>query len=54
MKKKDGCVRIISGDSDWMNEIRSLKTDKKQQKNFKFDETTQRIYLSKFLRLFEK
>lgn len=54
LEKKDGFLRIISGDSDWMNEIRSLKTDKKQQKNFKFDETTQRIYLSKFLRLFEK
>ncbi|MBP6091543.1 MAG: hypothetical protein KA521_09835, partial [Crocinitomicaceae bacterium] len=53
IEKKDGFLRILSTDSEFMNDIRSLKTDKKQHKNFKFDETTQQIYLGKFLRLFE-
>ena len=52
-EKKDGFLRVISGDVDLMNDIRSLKSDKKQHKNFKFDAATQQIYLSKFLRLFE-
>jgi hypothetical protein len=52
-EKKDGFFRVISGDVDLMNDIRSLKSDKKQHKNFKFDAATQQIYLSKFLRLFE-
>jgi hypothetical protein len=52
-EKKDGFLRVISGDVDLMNDIRSLKSDKKQHKNFKFDATSQQIYLSKFLRLFE-
>lgn len=53
MLKKDGDMRIISGDEEFVAAIDAIKEDKRKSKNFKYETTTQRIYLSKFLRLFE-
>ncbi len=53
MVKKDGEMRIISGDEEFTKAIDAIKEDKRKLKNFKYETTTQRIYLSKFLRLFE-
>jgi hypothetical protein len=53
MVKKDGNMRIISGDEEFTKAIDAIKEDKRKSKNFLYETTTQRIYLSKFLRLFE-
>lgn len=53
MSKKDGDMRIISDDADFNASATAMKEDKRKTKNFKFEASTQRIYLSKFLRLFE-
>jgi hypothetical protein len=53
MVKKDGTMRVISGDTDFMSAIDAIKEDKRKLKNFKYETSTQKIYLSKFLRLFE-
>ena len=54
MVKKDGTMKIITDDQDFSNAILSIKEEKRKTKNFYFEATTQSIYLSKFLRLFEK
>lgn len=52
MEKKDGLMRIISGDGEFTTALTEMKDDKRKYKTFKYEATTQRIYLSKFLRLF--
>jgi hypothetical protein len=52
MNKKDGDMRIISGDPDFNAAVNDMKEEKRKTKNFKFEASTQRVYLSKFLRLF--
>jgi len=54
MNRKDGEMRIISGDKDFNDAIAAIKEEKRKTKNFKYEITTQRIYLSKFLNLFER
>jgi hypothetical protein len=54
MNKKDGEMRIISGDKDFSDAVTAIKEEKRKTKNFKYELTTQRIYLSKFLALFER
>lgn len=54
MTKKDGDLRIISGDKDFTSAVSGIKEDKRKTKNFKYEITNQQVYLSKFLRLFEK
>jgi len=53
MVKKDGDMRIISGDAEFTAAIDAIKEDKRKSKNFKYETSTQGIYRSKFLRLFE-
>lgn len=52
MNKKDGEMRIISNDSDLNAAVNGIKEEKRKTKNFKFEVSTQQVYLSKFLRLF--
>jgi hypothetical protein len=52
MTKKDGDLKIISGDAEFCSAINGIKEDKRKSKNFKYEISTQRVYLSKFLRLF--
>jgi hypothetical protein len=54
MNKKDGEMRIISGDAEFNNAVSSIKEEKRKTKNFRYEVTTQRVYISKFLRLFEQ
>jgi hypothetical protein len=51
--KKEGNLRIYTTDSELNAALNGMKEDKKKSRNFKYDSTTQQIYLSKFLRLFE-
>ena len=53
MDKKDGEMRIISDDVEFNAAATLMKEEKRKTKNFKFEVSTQQIYLSKFLRLFE-
>jgi hypothetical protein len=53
MEKKDGTMRIISGDQAFLEKLKGIKDDKKKIKNFKYQHETAGIYLSKFLRYFE-
>jgi hypothetical protein len=54
MVKKDGTMKIVTDDQDLSNAIIAMKEEKRKTKNFYYEATTQSIYLSKFLRLFEK
>lgn len=54
MNKKEGEMRIISGDAEFNNAVSSIKEEKRKTKNFRYEASTQRVYLSKFLRLFEQ
>ncbi len=49
---KDGILRIISGDPDFVIAVNNIKEDKRKIKNFKYQIETGSIYLSKFLRYF--
>jgi hypothetical protein len=53
MKKKDGMLRIISSDDALTTAVTSIKEEKRKTRNFFYEASTQRVYLSKFLRLFE-
>ncbi len=52
--KKDGTLRIISGDETFTSAVNGIKEDKRKIKNFRYEITTQRVYLSKFMNLFER
>lgn len=52
MEKKDGLMRIISGDPEFVEQVNDMKDDKRKVKNFKYQIETAKIYLSKFLRYF--
>ena len=52
MEKKDGTLKVITGDSELEASVNGIKEDKRKAKNYKYEMSTQRIYLSKFLRLF--
>ena len=52
--KKDGILRIISGDETFTSAVNDMKEDKRKIKNFRYEITTQRVYLSKFMNLFER
>jgi len=52
MEKKDGLMKILSGDTEFTDKMSAIKDDKKKIKNFKYELETASIYLSKFLRYF--
>jgi hypothetical protein len=52
MVKKDGNMKIFSEDEDFANKISTLKADKRKYKNFVYEFTDNRVFISKFLRLF--
>ena len=49
---KDGILRIVSGDPEFVTAVNNIKEDKRKIKNFKYQIETGSIYLSKFLRYF--
>lgn len=52
MDKKDGLMKILSGDTEFTGKMSAIKDDKKKIKNFKYELESASIYLSKFLRYF--
>ncbi len=52
MTKEDGEMKIFSEDEDFGNKINGLKADKRKSKNFIYEFTDNRVFISKFLRLF--
>ncbi len=53
MTKKDGTLLISTGDTELSTAIGEMKDDKKKTKNFKFDATSNSIYKTKFMGLYE-
>jgi hypothetical protein len=54
MEEKDGLMRIMSGDPDFVAAVNNIKEDKRKIKKFKYQIETGSIYLSKFMRYFGK
>lgn len=54
MAKKEGTLRIITNDTEFNSEIGALKEDKLKSKNFRYESSTQTIYMNKLLELFNK
>ncbi len=52
MIKKDGDMKILSGDGELNTALADIKDDKRKTKNFSYEVVNNRIYLSKFLRFF--
>lgn len=54
LNKKDGEMRIITGDKELADGVNSIKEDKRKTKNFKYEISTQGVYKSRFLGLFDR
>ncbi|MCH2224407.1 MAG: hypothetical protein MK066_06515 [Crocinitomicaceae bacterium] len=52
--KKDGTLNIITGDTEFSESVNMMKEEKRKKKNFKYQITSDSIFISKFRRLFEK
>ena len=52
MQKKDGLLKIKTGDSEFSSDIEGLKEDKRKSKNFKYELTNNSVYINKFMELF--
>lgn len=52
MVKKDGNLRILTGDTELTTAVDALKEDKRKTKNFKYELTSNSIYKTKFVGLF--
>ena len=45
-------MKVFSEDEDFTNKLSALKSDKRKYKNFVYELTDNRVFISKFLRLF--
>jgi hypothetical protein len=54
MKKKDGTLRIASGDAEFTGAINGMKDDKRKTKNFQYETTSNSVYKGKFMDLFNE
>jgi hypothetical protein len=54
MAKKDGTLRIITNDTEFNTEISAIKEEKLKSKNFRYESSSQTIYMNKLLELFNK
>ncbi len=52
MEKKDGTLRIKTGDQELNTALTELKEDKRKKKNFKYEATTNSVFLVKFMEFF--
>ena len=52
LTKKDGEMKVFSEDEDFTNKLSALKSDKRKYKNFVYELTDNRVFISKFLKLF--
>jgi hypothetical protein len=53
MTKNDGLLRIITTDNAMNDAVNGIKEEKRKTRKFNYEISTQTIYLTKFLRLFE-
>lgn len=53
MQKKDGTLVMKTGDQELSSAVNEMKEDKRKKRNFKYEMTTQSVFLAKFMRLFE-
>jgi hypothetical protein len=51
MMKKDGEMRIVSSDKDFVSGVNAIKEEKRKSKNFSWGITDQKIYIARFNRL---
>ena len=54
MMKKDGTLRVITNDTEFNTEIAAIKEDKLKSKNFRYESSSQTVYMNKLLELFNK
>jgi hypothetical protein len=54
MAKKDGTLRVITNDTEFNTEIAAIKEDKLKSKNFRYESSSQTVYMNKLLELFNK
>ncbi len=53
MQKKDGLMRIKTGDEELKAALTEMKEEKRKKKNFKYELTNSSVFLAKFLELFQ-
>ena len=51
-KKKNGTLKIKTGDLEMQTKLTEMKEDKRKKKNFKFESTNNSAFLGKFMGLF--
>lgn len=54
MTKKDGVMKIKSGDSEFNASLTSMKEDKRKHKGFSYEATTNTVLLTRFMELFSR
>ncbi|TNE70989.1 MAG: hypothetical protein EP333_09770 [Bacteroidetes bacterium] len=54
MTKKDGVLKIRSGDEDFNNQLNALKEEKRKSKNFLYEPTSNTVLQARFLELFSR
>lgn len=52
LAKKEGTLNILSGDAEFSGAINVIKEEKRKTKNFKYQATTNSVFLNKFMALF--
>ncbi len=53
MQKKDGLMRIKTGDEELKSALTELKEEKRKKKNFKYELSNSSVFVAKFLELFQ-
>ena len=52
MQKKDGTLKIKTGDQELSTALTEMKDDKRKKKNFKYEATSNSVFLVKFMEFF--
>ena len=53
MDKKNGTLKIQTGDQELNTALTEMKEEKRKKKNFMFEATENTVYLAKFMNLFK-
>lgn len=53
MNKKDGLLRIKTGDQEFSSKLIEMKDEKRKKKNFKYEATSSSVFMAKFMNHFE-
>ena len=53
MQKKDGVLRVKTGDQEFSSKLLEMKDDKRKKKNFKYEATSNSVFLAKFMNHFQ-